>query len=563
MNRSRLWVIGVSLLLLIPAALYILGLAAGNPRPDYSPSTEQNAWLNPETVYHPDEFAYVGLTYRMLLNHEWNPHYFHNPSLNIYSNMIMFWAAGAQNWPHDLAYGDREIAPFALHVTARYLSALYSLLTVALTYQTGRIAFGRRAGLIAAAAVAIAPLMVQHAHYATPNAETTLFSTAALLMGVIVLYGRIPARWPLWSVYGFAGLMVGLTMAARYNAVVIGLITGLAMVTAWWQHRRWLPVIVGAIMMPLGFALGTPGIVLAPREVINQIRDILEWYRELGGGSGFSAGRGLPSIYIHWCYVVLMSVGPGVTIAALIGLGLTLRGWRSVDRPLCWRKGWLGGMLAVYMLVYTVLALPGIRLQANLLFPLVVPLALLAGYTVARLWKLRRVSQSRYARAWIAASLIVLLAWPLLVSVLFVYRVDTLDNRLKAQAWIYANIPRGTRIHLLGAYNVPIDPLDYQVQQTYKHGVLPRQLAETDIPIMVYSDAGPFVTLRDPSLSPDQFVAVEEGVRDLLENEWIELARFDRMWWPGENLPPDDVSYWHQMAIVIYCNPANCPVERE
>jgi hypothetical protein len=31
--------------------------------------------------------------------------------------------------------------------------------------------------------------------------------------------------------------------------------------------------------------------------------------------------------------------------------------------------------------------------------------------------------------------------------------------------------------------------------------------------------------------------------------------------WPGKNLPPDDVSYWHQMGITIYCNPANCPVD--
>ena len=570
MKRSWFWAVG--LLMLIPATLYILGLAHGNPRPKYSPSTEQHAWLNPETVYHPDEFAYVGQAYRMLLNHEWNPHYFHNPTLNIYTNMGLFWAVGAQDWPHDLEYGDREIAPFALHVTARYLSALYSLVTVALTYATGRIAFageigkgkrkrdennapgrvafGRRAGLVAAATVAVAPLMVQHAHYATPNAQTTMFSTAALLMGVIILHERYPARLPEWIVYGIAGLMVGLTMAARYNAVVVGLITGLAMVTAWWQHRRWLPIIAGAIMMPVGFALGTPGIVFATREVIDQIRDILNWYRELGGGSGFSAGRGWPSMYIHWRYMVLMSVGPGVALAALIGLGLTLRRSRSTH----WREAWIGAMLAIYMLAYTVLALPGIRLQANLLFPLVVPLALLAGYAVARLY---------HARGWIIASLIVLLVWPALISTLFVYRLDTLDNRLKAQEWIYANIPRGTRIHLLGAYNVPIDPLDYKVNQTFKNKVLPHQIQETNIPIVVYSDAGPFVTLREPSLSADSFVAREEGVRDLLENEWIELARFERMFWPGENLPPDDVSYWHQMEIVIYCNPANCPLEQE
>ncbi len=64
------------------------------PRPEYSPSTTQNAWLNPATVYHPDAFAYVGIAYRMLLRDDWNPHYYHNPPVNIYTNMGLFWAVG-------------------------------------------------------------------------------------------------------------------------------------------------------------------------------------------------------------------------------------------------------------------------------------------------------------------------------------------------------------------------------------------------------------------------------------------------------------------------------------
>lgn len=57
---------GYAVLLLIPMALYTLGLAHGRPRPAYSPSTLQNAWLHPVTVYHPDEFAYVGLAETIL-----------------------------------------------------------------------------------------------------------------------------------------------------------------------------------------------------------------------------------------------------------------------------------------------------------------------------------------------------------------------------------------------------------------------------------------------------------------------------------------------------------------
>ncbi len=75
---------------------------------------------------------------------------------------------------------------------------------------------------------------------------------------------------------------------------------------------------------------------------------------------------------------MLIVVGPVMTLAALVGLALTLRRWRSAR----WREAWTGAVLAVYVLVYTVMALPGKRIQANLLFPLIVPLALLAGYGV-------------------------------------------------------------------------------------------------------------------------------------------------------------------------------------
>jgi len=222
MKRVLVWAIA----LLIPMALYTAGLAHGRPDPAYSRSIVQNAWLNPSTIYHPDEFAYVGIPYRMLLQDEWNPHYYHNPSLNLYTNLGVFWLTGAETLPHRIKYGDREIAPFQLYVMARALSALYMLLTIPLTYAAGRLAFGRRAGSLAAALVALSPLTVEHAHYATPNAQTTLLATAALLVGLIILKGKFPARLPDWTVYLIGGLLVGLTMAARYNAVVVGLVVG-------------------------------------------------------------------------------------------------------------------------------------------------------------------------------------------------------------------------------------------------------------------------------------------------------------------------------------------------
>ncbi len=546
-----------ALILLVPVALYTAGLDAGRPRPEYSPSTTQNAWLNPATVYHPDAFAYVGIAYRMLLRGDWDPHYYHNPPVNIYTNMGLFWLSGAEGMPHSQTYGDREIAPFQLYVTAQYMSALYMLLTVVMTYAAARTAFGRGAGLMAAGIVALSPLIVQHAHYATPNAQTTMISTAVLLGAVAILeeaYAKPQQRAAsgrMWSIYIGGGLLVGLTMATRYNTVVVGMVIGLAMLTDGWRKRRWGPVAAGFAAMPIGVVIGMPGLVLVRSEVIGQVRDILNVYRNKGGGDGFTAGRGLESMVIHWRYTVLMVVGPVTTLAALFGLALTQRRWRSAR----WREAWIGAVLAGYMLVYTLLALPGKRIQANLLFPLIVPLALLAGYSAVWLWA--RMGERRWVAVGLAAAL---LAWPVLLSLLFVYRIVTPDNRERAQTWLYQHVPRGSTVHLLEPYNVPVDPLDYRVSQSFAREVGPKQLSGMNVQVIIYSDAYPFLVLRDPALSSAKTITREEELRDILETGWIKLATFKRMPWPLENLPPDDVSYWHQMGITIYCNPTNCPV---
>ncbi|MBI5960332.1 MAG: glycosyltransferase family 39 protein, partial [Chloroflexi bacterium] len=306
MKRPLLW----ALALLVPAALYILGAAHGAPRPEYSPSTTQHARLNPNTIYHPDEFAYVGIPYRMLLHKEWNPHYYHNPSLNLYTNLGMFMLSNAKALPHNTDYGEREIAPFALYFSARYFSALYTLLSVVLSYLAGRVAFNRKAGIITAALLGLSPLMVQHAHYATPIAQTTLLSTAAVAWAVLLLRDRLP----LWIGCAVGGLLVGLAMSARYNAATVGVVSGLAMLAVTGQQRRFLPLLAGAAALPLGFALGTPGIIFATHEVTGQIQDILDWYKTEGGGPGFTAERGLESFYYHWRYVALVALGPAALL---------------------------------------------------------------------------------------------------------------------------------------------------------------------------------------------------------------------------------------------------------
>jgi hypothetical protein len=535
--KTRL--IYLTLLFTISITLYVWGLDYGHPDPQYSPSTVQDAWLNGDTVFHPDAFAYVGIGYRMMVKHDLFPSYYHNPSLNIYSDIALFVASNALALPHNASYGDREIAPFSLYVMGEVLSALFALLTVALAYAAGKAAFDWRAGLITAVLVAVSPLSVQHAHYATPNAETITAATAALLMGFVIL--KRPTR----NTYLLGGLMVGFTISARYNAGVIGIVTGLAMLTAWFQHRRWDWLVLGIVAIPVAFLIGTPGAIGQVKLFLNDFIGILTWYKVQGGGPGWTAPTSAYGEFIHWRYTLLIAVGPVAALAAVLGLLRLIRE----------RNGWYVGVLVTFFVVYSVSALPGKRVNANLLLPLIAPLSLLAAYGLLAVWE-------RLNRRYAVILMILLIGWPLLLAVWFDTLIATPDTRIQAQAWIYQHIPRGTTISLVGSYNVPLDPKDYTAQPQFGIAAADGTLVPTNAPIVVYSDSIAWTTLRDPQLSEDpQDINRVQAQTALLQKNWKELARFARRDWPGQNIPPDDVSYWHQMEIVIYCNPANCPIK--
>ncbi len=549
-------------LLLISATLYTAGLDYGHPRPEYSPSTVQKASLNGATIFHPDAFAYVGIGYRMMVKGPLLPNYYNNPSLNTYSDIVLFALSGAVNLPHDNAHGDREIAPFSLYMMGEFLSALYTLLSVALTFAAGRRAFGGstgiKVGLIAAALVAFSPLSVQHAHYATPNAETITCATAALLVAFVILKQRRPSV----RMYLLGGLAIGLTASARYNAVLIGLITVFAMFTTAWLHRRqriaWLSVLVGLIAIPIGFLIGTPGALLEQAAFIHDVIGILQWYKVQGGGPGWTVPNAISGEWIHWRYTLLFVIGPVAGVFAAIGALAMLIRWRQA-----WRTAWISVMLLLFLIVYSAVVLPGKRVNANLLLPLIAPLAILAAHGIVQsVEQIRRIQPRIGARPWLLSGLAaLLLIWPILLSARAAQLFALTDTRIDAQAWIYQHIPKGTAIHLLGSYNVPLDSMDYAVKQTYSFDsqTPDAPLVPTDSPYIVYSDASSYVVLRDPALTenPRDVENTRQTINELKQN-WKLVAEFARKEWPGENYAPDDISYWHQMDIKIYCKPADC-----
>jgi hypothetical protein len=563
--KYYLWLV---LFLLMCDSLYTVAIDYGRPLPAYNPSTVQNGWLNSATIFHPDAYDYASRPYSMLLRgiSPLKPNFYHNPSLTIELNMLVSWLSDATALYHGafdpharLPDGTqlncelnvppnpiclRQITPFSVYVVARYLSALLVLLNIAVVYTGGRIVFNRQVGLLAAVLVGLCPMIVQIAHYENPGATTVLVSSATLIVCLILIKRRLPSRW----FYFAAGLLVGLSAAARYNAAVVGVVFLLACITQW--RRQPTVVILGMAAVPVGFIIGTPGAIFEFHVFFDDVRYILFWYGSVGGGPGWTSSSALQSMYDYWRYMFLVMMGPLAIVTGSYGLLRLLRGAKTAKTN---DSLWVGLAVLAYIVAYTASALSSKRLNNNLLLPMITPVALLAAYGF---WALS------VKRHWVRRGLVMLLAgWPIVLALYLAAMFAKPDSRMLAQAWIYAHLPRDTAVHLLGSYNVPLDPLDYPTLQTYgAQTSLDDPLWDT--PIIVYSDAYPQSVLRDPSLTENPAdLQNTEAMIQRLQNNWIELARFPRVYWPGQDLAPDDVSLWHQMEIVVYCNPAKCPVK--
>ncbi len=102
-------------------------------------------------------------------------------------------------------------------LAARLLTGLVDVGTVSLTAALGRRLAGGRVGLLAAAFVAVMPLHVQQAHFATVDALLAFFVTGALLLAV-----RLAERGG-WVDALLAGLWAGLAVGCKAAAALLAL----------------------------------------------------------------------------------------------------------------------------------------------------------------------------------------------------------------------------------------------------------------------------------------------------------------------------------------------------
>src|SRR5262249_50214752 len=124
------------------------------------------------------------------------------------------------------------------------LTAVLGILTIPAVYLLGAHAFGRRAGVLAAAFLAVSPLHAFHSHYPYRDVPMVLPLTLTLVACV-----RLVAR-PRALVYAGAAAGAGLTIALKPAGLAVSAPLAMALFLVWRRRRAiWVLVAAAAVLV--------------------------------------------------------------------------------------------------------------------------------------------------------------------------------------------------------------------------------------------------------------------------------------------------------------------------
>jgi 4-amino-4-deoxy-L-arabinose transferase-like glycosyltransferase len=317
---------------------------------------------------HPDEWAVADEALRMLRTGDYTPFSYTYPTLYVYmqvgvATFHFLWGAGA-----GLYRTPADIDPVRFYVWARALTALLGTGAVALTFLAGRSLYGRTAGLLAAALIAVMPAVAGDAHYVTTDTPAMFFTLLAFL--AIAQLGIPPehdeSRETLRSTLAlalFAGFGVGIATATKWNAGALVIALLAAIVLAAYRRmsdaRRSIFNLQPSTFNPqpstfnlllaalagilLGFTLGVPFWLRDLPRILTDLAGIIRHYR-FDGHPGAESDQ--PALFYWWA---LTREGTLLAWACLGGVALAFLRRKPAD------------ILVLAVVVPAVLQLTGVK----------------------------------------------------------------------------------------------------------------------------------------------------------------------------------------------------------
>ncbi|MDA0179184.1 glycosyltransferase family 39 protein [Solirubrobacter phytolaccae] len=399
-SRDRAPAAILALILLVAFGLRVWSLGHGLP---YAYNLDERAHFVPHAV--------------AMTTGDLNPGYFINPPFLTY--ILAGWLSvihlgGVEQWFADDAG--------AVFLAGRWISVFFGVGTVAATYFAGKAWFGRKAGLIAAAVIAVTFLPVFYSRLALNDGPGMLPCALALWACAVVL--RTGSTKALLA----GGAAVGLAASFKYSdgAVVIALV--IAAFLSPLSIKDALKGLVFAGLIAIAAVIVTNPYLFADWDTF--IND-LDRQRKFAGGAAL---LGQPERNGWWYYLTssTWALGWFPSVFAVLGGALLIAKRRYKEAAV------LGGLIFLYWLYMGSQS----RFYARWMLPLYPALAVLVGYALSVAF-----AEARTKKLWVPALvttlLILVTAIPTIENAIVMGREDT---RTQTRNWLVANVPQGTKV---------------------------------------------------------------------------------------------------------------------
>ncbi len=399
--------------------------------------------------FHPDERQVMYKTGDISLS-DMNPHFFAYGSLPIYllrgtteavgwMNRNVVNLASAMKLSPDMMSDVRNYFPNMNDLkqrtlTGRFLSAIFSTLTIIVIFHLTQLLYNRKTALLAALLFALTVLSIQQAHFYIVDGIQTFFVTCAIYYAVRASLGER------YRDYYYSALFIGFAMATKFSSLPIYLVFGFAHLIAMLEKRRrslshqvhWglalvFSVIVMSVCMPYW------------------LLDHTTWLRDVREQANMVSGKVRLPYTIQYAHttpflylienMVLWSVGIPLGIASFVGFGYALA--RFFKKPLD-----IGNRIILIWVVPLFILNSTFEVKF-----LRYTLPLLPFFCIFAAKWLHGITR-RIGRAWGTAATTLVVGLTALWALAFLNIYNRTDTRVEASNWVYKNIPAGARIVL-------------------------------------------------------------------------------------------------------------------
>jgi hypothetical protein len=462
-------------------------------------------------VYHPDEPVTLKIAHDMVVHRTLNPHFFDwgSASLDLQAFVHGAYATIGEALGQFGSVSDVKVPSWGGGPTAilQYPSSLLVARLVSVVLGVGLVLVGawmawlvtrtRSAALLAAALIAVNPILARNARWATPDTMAGLMTTVAIVAAVLI------ARDPRRSRYVFAGITVGLATASKYNTVTVVVVIVFAHVLVHGREaaRRAGDLVISAVTAIVVFLLADPYSVLDWQHFWHGVTYDMTHY---GSGHPGYEGNTL-STNLRWLW---NAIGPALLVP--------LFAWRVANRSV--RRLLMIPLLFV-VVFGTLMSIQRVRFERNLvpLLPaLLVVIAVVATQLVVQL--VRRRPDASIA-IWTSV-LTPILLWGSIFAIQDA-AVASRDSRADAQHWISRHVPRGSTV-FYDVYSPYVDPARFELEGDGFVLQLPNlDTSDADAVIVTAAGSGRF-------LSGVSRTALAERNEAWLRRNACQSARFNR-----------------------------------